>query len=70
VDDAQVEAVMIATPVQLHEEMAIAALNAGKHVLCEKPLSNSVESCRRILERRVPIAGPWPSDSIIATTRP
>ena len=50
VDDAQVDAVMISTPVHLHEEMAVAALNAGKHVLCEKPLSNSVDSCRRILD--------------------
>jgi predicted dehydrogenase len=49
-DDAAVEAVIISTPVQLHEEMAVAALAAGKHVLCEKPLSNSVESCRRILD--------------------
>jgi predicted dehydrogenase len=41
---------VISTPVHLHEEMAIAALEAGAHVLCEKPLSNSVDSCRRILE--------------------
>jgi predicted dehydrogenase len=50
VEDAGVDAVIICTPVQLHEEMAVAALAAGKHVLCEKPLSNSPESCRRILE--------------------
>ena len=49
-DDPQVDAVVISTPVQLHEEMAVAAFAAGKHVLCEKPLSNSVESCRRILD--------------------
>jgi predicted dehydrogenase len=50
VDDPHVEAVIISTPVHLHEEMAVAAFAAGKHVLCEKPLSNSVESCRRILD--------------------
>ena len=50
VEDPQVEAVIVSTPIQFHEEMAIAALEAGKHVLCEKPLSNSVESCRRILD--------------------
>ena len=50
IDDSQVEALIISTPVHLHEEAAVAALAAGKHVLCEKPLSNSVESCRRILE--------------------
>src|SRR5262245_44480925 len=47
--DTGVEAVVISTPVHLHEEMALAAFAAGKHVLCEKPLSNSVESCRRML---------------------
>jgi predicted dehydrogenase len=50
VDDPEVEAVVVSTPVHLHEEMVVAALTAGKHVLCEKPLSNSMESCRRILE--------------------
>ena len=49
-EDPQVEAVIVSTPVHLHEEMALSALAAGKHVLCEKPLSNSVPSCRRILD--------------------
>jgi predicted dehydrogenase len=50
VDDGTIEAVIISTPVHLHEEMAVAALESGKHVLCEKPLANSVAACRRILE--------------------
>ena len=50
IEDPQVEAVVISTPLPLHEEVAVAALSAGKHVLCEKPLSNSLDSCRRILE--------------------
>jgi len=45
----QADVVIVSTPVHLHEEMVVAALAAGKHVLCEKPLSNSAESCRRIL---------------------
>ena len=48
VADPGVDAIIISTPVGLHEEMVLAALTAGKHVLVEKPLSNSVESCRRI----------------------
>jgi predicted dehydrogenase len=49
-DYPQVEAVIISTPPPVHEEITLAALTAGKHVLCEKPLSNSVESCRRMVE--------------------
>ena len=48
--ELDVDAVIVSTPVQLHEEMCLAAFAAGRHVLCEKPLSNSVESCRRIYE--------------------
>ena len=46
----QVDCVIVSTPVQFHEDVTVAALSAGKHVLCEKPLSNSVESCRRMLD--------------------
>jgi len=49
-DDSKVDAVMISTPLQFHEQAAIGALEAGKHVLCEKPLSNTLASCRAILE--------------------
>ena len=44
------DAVIVSTPVQLHERIILDALEAGKHVLVEKPLSNSVESCLRIVE--------------------
>jgi len=48
--DGGIEAVIVSTPVQLHESIIGEALSAGKHVLCEKPLSNSPDACRRILE--------------------
>jgi predicted dehydrogenase len=46
----QVEMAIVSTPVHFHEEQCLAAFRAGCHVLCEKPLSNSLASCRRILK--------------------
>src|SRR3990172_8052344 len=45
-----VDIVDICTPPSLHEEMVLAALRAGKHVLCEKPLAHSLASADRIIE--------------------
>ncbi len=41
-DDTEINAVVIATPVATHFELAIKALKAGKHILVEKPLARSV----------------------------
>lgn len=43
--DPDIDAVYIATPVYLHATHAIAAANAGKHVLCEKPMAMNVLEC-------------------------
>jgi predicted dehydrogenase len=46
----QVDAVAIATPVHTHFELALAALNAGKHVLVEKPLAPTADQVRRLID--------------------
>ncbi|MFZ0068595.1 MAG: Gfo/Idh/MocA family oxidoreductase [Pseudolabrys sp.] len=44
-----VDAVAVVTPHLLHEEMAVEAFRAGKHVFCEKPLALTAASAERIL---------------------
>jgi predicted dehydrogenase len=45
----KVDAVYIATPPGEHEKYAVAAAKAGKHVLCEKPLSATVQQARNMV---------------------
>jgi predicted dehydrogenase len=42
--------ISVHTPDHLHVEPALAALEAGKHLFCEKPLANDLDDCRRIVE--------------------
>ena len=49
-EDAAVDAVHICTPNAMHFPMAQDALRAGKHVLCEKPLSTSTENARKLVD--------------------
>lgn len=46
--DPEVEVVSITTPNELHAEMAIAALAAGKHVWCEKPMAVALADAERM----------------------
>lgn len=50
-DDASIGAVMIATPAETHYALARAALDAGKDVFVEKPMTVDVEEARDLIER-------------------
>ena len=48
--DPEVQAVYICTPHPMHAEWAIAAANAGKHILCEKPIGMNYPEAMAIVE--------------------
>lgn len=48
--DPDIDAVAIATPVASHYALAIASLRAGKHVLVEKPMTETAEQSRRLVD--------------------
>ena len=50
VERDDVDLVDVCTPGDTHEEIAVAALAAGKHVLCEKPLANTLAEAERMAE--------------------
>jgi predicted dehydrogenase len=53
IENPDIEVVDIATPNNLHAEIAIAALEAGKHVISEKPLARGAEEARPVYEAAV-----------------
>lgn len=48
--DPEVELVTVAVPNDAHEDVVVKALNAGKNVICEKPVALSLESLNRMIE--------------------
>ena len=50
ITDPEVEMVDICVPTYLHEKYVLAALEAGKHVLCEKPVGRTFKEAKRITE--------------------
>src|SRR5262249_38680919 len=49
VERRDIDAVLVCTPPHLHAEITIAALGAGKHVLCEKPLCRTLEEAEAMV---------------------
>ncbi len=50
IESPDVDAIYVATPASLHREWAIRSIEAGKHVLCEKPLAANADDARRIAD--------------------
>ena len=48
--DDEIDAVYIASPQQRHCEETVAAAEAGRHVLCEKPMAVTLDECRRMID--------------------
>jgi predicted dehydrogenase len=48
--DPQVQAVYVASPHPFHEQHALACIESGKHVLCEKPLTTAASSTARVID--------------------
>lgn len=51
-NDPELDIIDICTPNRYHAPLAIAALNAGKHVICEKPLAPTPDEIRQMIEAR------------------
>ncbi len=50
IDDPSIDLVSICTPTVTHADIATAAIEAGKHVLVEKPMTNTVEEATRLIQ--------------------
>lgn len=50
INDSEIDAITIATPVSMHFKQAKKSLLAGKHTLIEKPMTSSVNNCKELIE--------------------
>jgi len=51
VSDPRIDAVVVCTPPHLHAEISIASMEAGKHVLCEKPLARTIDEAMKMVKK-------------------
>jgi myo-inositol 2-dehydrogenase/D-chiro-inositol 1-dehydrogenase len=64
IDDPSVDAVVIASHDATHADLTIAAIRAGKPVMCEKPLAPTVDECSRVVEAESAAVGGTPLVSV------
>jgi predicted dehydrogenase len=62
--DDDVDAVYIAVPHSGHADLAVAALGAGKHVLCEKPMAMNAREVERVVAAAAAARGPFVMEAI------
>ncbi|MAT71489.1 MAG: dehydrogenase [Planctomycetaceae bacterium] len=67
IDDPDVEAVIIALPLWLHDVAAIKAMQAGKHVLTEKLMGQTVARCKEMARAAAALRDPEGNPMILAT---
>src|SRR3712207_6527918 len=70
VEREDIDLVDVCTPGDTHAAIAIAALEAGKHVLCEKPLANSVAEAEAMAEAAAPAPARGVRSMVGLTYRP
>ena len=51
--DKVIDVVAVCSPNYLHAQMTIDALNAGKHVICEKPMALSTQDCEKMIDAKL-----------------
>lgn len=56
INDPEIDVVSICTPNNTHATIAIAALQAGKHVICEKPIASTLEDAKKMAEAAIEAA--------------
>src|SRR5262249_13689009 len=50
-DDKDIDYVLIATPEHWHYQMTMDAIDAGKHIYCEKPMTHTIAEAKRVVEK-------------------
>ncbi|MCL6511811.1 MAG: Gfo/Idh/MocA family oxidoreductase [Anaerolineae bacterium] len=48
--NAPLDVIAIATPIEFHAQQSIAAMQAGKHVLCEQTAAYTIDDCERLVQ--------------------